>query len=364
MMKLQSVICELNPIHRGHCLVFDRASAESDVVCAVMSGNFVQRGEPAIFDKYTRAHAAVLSGCDIVLELPFPWCAAGVESFALGGVCVAHGVNSCGLTFGSETGELDFTEKLADIKASPEFEVAMRETEALSRDAGSAVVFERTLERFGIREMPGANDKLGAEYIRQGRNFGMTYTAVKRISDMKSAATLRQMPFTECEPYMPHTAYELLSRARRCRDGYAELLFNHARLYLRDTDNPVLQVAAKKARNAADANEFMNGIATKKYTAARMRRELLFSMAGVEPLYLSEKPRYTILLAANERGRRYLSENRKKLSFPVITKPADYLPNDKTDANLRRCHITADEIYCLINGMTVDSFVKKHPIMV
>lgn len=363
MMRLESVICELNPIHLGHKLVFDRAAENADVVCAVMSGNFVQRGEPACFDKYARAHAALLSGCDLVVELPFPWCASGAESFALGGVSVAAGILSGGLTFGSESGRLDYIEQLASVKSSPEFKSAIRETETESRGLGSAVIFERTLQRLGIESMPGANDKLASDYVRFGleRDCGMTYTAVARMSDMRSAAELRALPFSDCEPYMPSAAFRLLGEAPRCRDGYAELLFRHALLYLRDTDDPILQLAAKKAREVMSAEKFMSTLGTKKYTAARMRRELLFSICGVQRGMLKVAPRYTILLAANERGRRYLSENRRRFSISVITKPADYLPSDEVELSLRKSHLIADELYCLINGLPIDTFVKRHP---
>lgn len=364
-MEPETVICELNPIHKGHQTVLNRAKENSDVCAAVLSGNFVQRGEPAAFDKYARAHAAVLAGADLVVELPFPWCASGVESFALGGVTAASGIGSAGLTFGSETGQLDYIERLADIKSSPEFAEAVAETEASSRDSGSAAVFDETLRRFGITEMPGANDKLGAEYIRSGRRAGLTFTAVERLHNMKSATALRSMAFDDCSPFMPEESFALLRTARRTDyAAFADILFRHARLYLRDADSEVLQIAAKKARTVTDAGEFMQTIATKKYTAARMRRELLFSLTGVQSEWLKTPPPYTILLAANERGRRYLSETRKTRTFPVLTKPADFVPADETSADIRRCHAFADEVFCLINGLPADTFMKRHPVMV
>ncbi len=365
MMKLETVICELNPIHRGHQVVLERAKADSDVCAAVLSGNFVQRGEPAVFDKYARAHAAVLAGCDLVLELPYPWCSAGVEAFALGGVTVAAGIGSAGLTFGSESGRMEYIRRLADVKSSPEFARTAADTEASLRGKGSAAVFDETLRQFGITEMPGANDKLGAEYIRYGRPAGLTFTAVERLHTMKSATALRAMEFADCEPYVPEESFALLQTAERTDYGtYAEILFRHARLYLREPDNPVLQTAAKKARTVTDAEEFLETIATKKYTAARMRRELLFSITGVRPEWLKTPPPYTILLAANERGRRYLAETRKTRTFPIITKPADYVPAEETAADIRRCHTFADEVFCLLNGRPADAFIRRHPVMV
>ncbi len=97
-MKKTAVICEINPYHTGHQYIFSRAREESDLVIAVMSGNFTQRAIPAVFDKYTRASLLLTPdetgtpAADIVVELPFPWCASGTEAFAMGGVAVALGL--------------------------------------------------------------------------------------------------------------------------------------------------------------------------------------------------------------------------------------------------------------------------------
>ena len=104
-MKTSVVICEFNPIHLGHKYILSKAresAGDDGCVIAVMSGNFCERCTPAVYDKYTRAHSAVLCGADIVLELPFPWCSSGVEDFALGGVYIAASLGADTLTFRSE----------------------------------------------------------------------------------------------------------------------------------------------------------------------------------------------------------------------------------------------------------------------
>ncbi len=360
MMKLETVICELNPIHRGHQYVFDRARERGDVVAAVMSGNFVQRGEPAVFDKYARARAAVLAGADLVVELPYPWCAAGAEAFALGGCTVAAGIGTGGLTFGSETGALDYIETVAGVKESPDFAEIFAEEDALARDCGTAAVFDRVLRRYGVETMPGANDKLGAEYLCSGRKAGIAdFTAVERLHEMKSASVLRSMEFADCAPYMPEESHEFLGTCVRCDyQKYAELLFSHARLGLREASADVLRVAAKKARAVTDAEEFVRTCATKKYPAARVKRELLFSVTGVRSEWLKTPPGYTVLLAANGRGRAYLSEKRKTLAFPILTKPSGEVA---VDADVRECAVFADEVYAYVNGKPADWFMKQHP---
>ena len=87
--QISGTICELNPLHNGHYSLFEYMRQKSaGCSIAVMSGNFVQRGQPAIFDKWTRAETALAAGADLVLELPLPWAAAGAEQFAFGGISI------------------------------------------------------------------------------------------------------------------------------------------------------------------------------------------------------------------------------------------------------------------------------------
>ena len=105
--KISGVVCEFNPLHNGHAALLSRISEEfgSDTVC-VMSGNFVQRGEAAVIDKWSRTRLALQNGAALVLELPLPWAVAGAEKFALGGISLLNALGCVDtLTFGSETGD-------------------------------------------------------------------------------------------------------------------------------------------------------------------------------------------------------------------------------------------------------------------
>ena len=98
MNEISAVICETNPCHNGHAALFQRAKAvcgEDGVLIAVMSGNFVQRGLPAVWDKYRRGALLIGLGADLVVELPYPWSAAGGENFARAGDRVC---SRCGKT--------------------------------------------------------------------------------------------------------------------------------------------------------------------------------------------------------------------------------------------------------------------------
>ncbi len=108
-MQGTAVVCEYNPFHRGHMrqLGLLRERFPDGCLVAVLAGDFVQRGEPAVLSKYKRAEAAVICGADLVCELPFPWSAQGAEFYAAAAVSTAARLGCVRLAFGSETGDLD-----------------------------------------------------------------------------------------------------------------------------------------------------------------------------------------------------------------------------------------------------------------
>ena len=146
------IVCEYNPFHNGHAYHITRAmqelGADEGVVC-VMSGDFVQRGEPAVYSKYARAEAACRCGADLVIELPLPWCLASAEGFARGAVGLLGSIGAQHLAFGSETGETVELDALAQALLQPETQNEIRALLAdfpnLSYAAARQMVMEKRL---------------------------------------------------------------------------------------------------------------------------------------------------------------------------------------------------------------------------
>ena len=114
-MRTAGIICEYNPFHTGHKRQIDILHGMGyDCVVCVMSGNYTQRGELALFDKYTRAKSAVLGGADFVLELPFPYSSFSAEGFASSGVFILASLGVEAICFGSECGDISLLEIAAD----------------------------------------------------------------------------------------------------------------------------------------------------------------------------------------------------------------------------------------------------------
>ena len=171
-MKVTAIISEYNPFHKGHLYHIETAKKETkaDFVIAIMSGNFVQRGTPAIFDKYTRTEAALRSGVDLVLELPAMYATASAEYFALGGVALANTLGIVDyLSFGSEYGQADkFMEAASLLLHEPEeMKQPLKDAlkEGLSYPAARAYAVKTSHPELAeLLETP--NNILGIEYCK------------------------------------------------------------------------------------------------------------------------------------------------------------------------------------------------------
>ena len=194
-MNICGIICEYNPFHNGHRYMIeavrDKLGDDCAVVCA-MSGDFVQRGEAAIFSKHDRARAAVAGGADLVLELPLPWCMAPAETFARGGVglLAATGVVTH-LAFGSESGDLAALEKTARALLDPDLEPLLKEELAAGQPYAAAR--QRAVERLtgeGADVLARPNDILAVEYLKAMYQKGINLIplAVPRMGAEHDAA--------------------------------------------------------------------------------------------------------------------------------------------------------------------------------
>jgi predicted nucleotidyltransferase len=175
LMKTAAIIAEYNPFHQGHAWQIGqirKTLGDDCAVIAAMSGSFVQRGEPAIFDKWTRARSALACGADLILELPFAYAAASAERFAAGGVQLLQATGlDCQLVFGSEAGDLPVLQKLADIFTceTDEYKVLLHHhlDQGLSFPAArQRAVADLTGQPDLADQLSGSNNILAIEYLK------------------------------------------------------------------------------------------------------------------------------------------------------------------------------------------------------
>ena len=171
-MSVIGIVCEYNPFHTGHGYHMEMSknslNEEAPAIC-VMSGDFVQRGEAAVYSKFARAEAACRSGANLVIELPLPWALSSAENFARGSVAILDALGATHLSFGSESGDIRPLDNLAQILLDPglnaEIKDIMNEDGSLSYAAARQIAVTRREGEIGeLLENP--NNILGIEYIK------------------------------------------------------------------------------------------------------------------------------------------------------------------------------------------------------
>lgn len=233
-MKTLGIITEYNPFHKGHAYMIEEAKkkANADRVVVVMSGSFVQRGEPAIFDKWTRAEAALLNGVDMVLELPVLFAASNAETFARGAVriLIESGIVDV-LCFGSESGDLYSMQEAAKLmmNETEEFQRLLKEKldEGLSYPVARAQALE-TISHISSEILSKPNHILGLEYLKAMERYPSSIEpmTIKRKGDYNSASltdgfasaaavrkALAENRSTEAMMQLPENTHDLYNKA-------------------------------------------------------------------------------------------------------------------------------------------------------
>ena len=339
-MKIVGVICEYNPFHLGHLAQLAKLRAfgpDAAVVC-VMSGNFVQRGEPAVFDKFTRAAAAAACGADLVLELPVTAALSSAEGFARGGVEVLDRLGIVtDLCFGCESGGAE-PEKAAQAMCGPSFEPMLRENldSGLSYAAAKQKALETLTGISGILRRP--NDILAAEYCRALflRGSAIAPMPVLREGDYHAAAADALAPSATAvrellasggwEPFVPEAARPFFASAPQYRMEYGErAVLSRLRAmeqcewqHAAHGSEGLWSKAMKASRTECGLAEIMEAVRSRRYPMTRIRRLLMCAYLGITEEELHGAIPAVRILAFGERGRELTRMARKEGSIPLL----------------------------------------------
>ncbi len=353
-MKVYAVIAEFNPFHNGHLHLVNQIKARdaNAAVVAVMSGSLVERGDVAIIDKYARAEAAVRCGVDLVLELPAPWCFSGAEFFALGGVAVADGLGGVDtLAFGSEAGDIVSLLDCEQRLSNPEFLSVLHAQRAeRRRDNTAELRAEVYAAMYGATDIfNGSNNLLALEYLHAIRTLGSNLGAItiKRVggdyndgelSGIASASAIRSAlarGIKSFSNFMPHESEDILHRELDAGRLYSLSKLDTAIIAMLRTTEPetltgYMEVSGGIENRLCDAamvsrtvDELVDNVKSRRYSASRVRRALISSILGVTMSDVEVPPRFTVLLAANSRGREVLALARRRASITVLSKLSD-----------------------------------------
>lgn len=344
-MQISGIISEFNPFHKGHEYLISQAKKNSDGVICVMSGNFVQRGDTAIFPKFDRAKAAVLCGADLVLELPTVWAMSTAQNFALGAVDI---LKNTGLTdkifFGSESANIEKLKKVSCLLRRKDFDNAV--SSRLKTGKTFAKIRQEVLEEFYPEfadVLSNPNDTLATEYINAAArlNFPVDFECTKRIGaahdDMSASDTvsgsfirsiIKKSGIFSAEQYMPSVAAEVFknSPVSDVTRLYSPLIYalrsdnSHKRYKkLPDISEGLENKIAKAVVTAKDYGELIDNIKSKRYTEARIRRILLNALLNADSEFQKNPVPYIRVLALSGLGNEILRKISKTSPLPVIT---------------------------------------------
>ena len=374
-MKTSAVICEFNPFHNGHAYLLQEARKRGAThIITIMSGNFTQRGEPAIFDKYTRTRAALMCGADLVAELPLTYAAAYAERFAYGGVYLAKAFGCTNeLVFGSESGDADAIIKAAKAVSDS----AVRKLMKYELSGGMTFAAAREKAVFDIcgneiSDILGSpNDILGVEYCKAllSLNSAIRPVAVKRIGaehdshdtkdEFASASALRGMLYNNksISHYLPDAAKGLYdasvlpdeSRIKRLEAAFLYRLRSMSKeeiALLPEISEGLENRIFSAVHNGVSYDGILSSVKTKRYTMSRIRRIMLYALLGIEKRSLSPSPQYIRVLGMNERGKEIIRASEKTAALPFIVRYSDAaaLGDKASDFKLET---KADDIYAL-----------------
>ncbi len=346
-MKVATIICEYNPFHNGHKFHIEETKrlAGIDAVVVIMSGNFVQRGETAIFDKKLRANAAIASGADLCLELPTIYSAASAEFFALGAIKTLNALGTCDfLSFGVEEACLETIQEIAGLLAEEtgDFSDSIKKELSLgvSYPKARANAVAAFLGNDAKNIMSSPNNILAIEYLkalirtksliqpvavlRKGANHDSHAVS----GDIASASFIRDLILggKDFSAYIPDSAKDIFKDAKvhSLKNLEKAILCQLLKMPLSDLSEVadigegIENRIKAKILTAQTLDELSDLVKTKRYTHSRVRRIMLSAFLGISRDDQKSDPPYIRVLGYNEVGQKLLSSAKKRATLPIV----------------------------------------------
>ena len=377
-MDFIGVVCEYNPFHNGHAYHLRESARLTDdqgVVC-VMSGDFVQRGEAALYAKYARAEAAVRGGADVVFELPLPWSLASAEGFARGAVGLLAAIGATTLSFGTESEDLGILDTLARRLIEPQTVELIRAKMADEPELSFAAARQRVLEELcgeGARALETPNNILAVEYLKTiyTENLSLKPLGVRRLGsahdgagegNTRSASEIRSLLLRgeRADRFMGAAARAVLERDTAQGRGIPSraaietailsrlrMLRREDFLALPDASGGLGERLFRAAGEEPTLDAVFAAVKNKRLAMSRVRRACYCAALGITSNAADGIPPYARLLAANARGREMLAELKETSAVPIVTKPASVRELGERSETIFSLGAAAHDLYVL-----------------
>lgn len=373
-MSVIGIVCEFNPFHNGHKYLIDAVRKDGDTVVCVMSGNFTQRAEPALFEKRYRVISALKNGADIVLELPFVYATGTAEIFAKNAVKILCEFGCDKIAFGMENADGDTLIKAADTVADESFEKNVEKQ--LKNDISYPAARELAFKQYGIDfDLNKPNNILALEYVKELRkNYpdvgiipverkSVEHDSNISVGHFASASLIRDLfgKGEDIKRFIPENAGDCLDECEingeyMLKDSYSICLQTVLRNKLGEDDGDIAYMTeelSNRIENALKASksldELFDSAKTKRYTHSRVRRAVLSKAFGVRESDIKISAPYIRLLGFNRCAEAILGEKSKSSKLPVISSYKQLLALDSDDARrIAELGIKASDFYNLV----------------
>lgn len=341
-MASVGIIAEYNPFHNGHLYQIQEIKKKypEDTIVIAMSGNFTQRGEPAIIDKWTRANLAILAGADIVVEIPYHFATQSADYFSYAGITLLEKLKVEKLVFGSESNNIDDITEIAKAELENEdFDKLVKIYSKFGYNYPTALSL--ALKDLTGKKIDTPNDILGITYIKTilKYNYNMKPESIKRTNDynskelsgtINSATSIRENieDLEKIKESVPKSTYEILKKEiLHKREDYFNFLKykiiteeNLEQYHLVEKD---LAVKLKKEiLYSSTYEELIQKVKSKHQTYSKISRALLQILCNYTKEQAKENKElaYIRLLAFNNNGKNYLNKYKKEILLPIISK--------------------------------------------
>lgn len=394
MGKVVGIIAEYNPFHNGHLyhLLQAKDLAQADYVVAVISGNFTQRGDTSIVDKWTKAYMAICGGCDLVLELPTVYSISSAENFASGAIKILDSLKIVdSIAFGAEASDLATLNNIANVLYTEPKGYTNILTHELQKGISfpsarenAILMYLNDIKRYAnILNSP--NNILAIEYLKalKTQKSNMNPIMVKRskvyynddriVDDFASATAIRKLikrrEYEDLRKVVPRSTYKILSR--QIRDGNIvlglenfekEIIYTLRKMSIReianlpDVSEGLENLIKNSADNCNDMSKLIANIKSKRYTQTRIQRILLYALLGIDKKMMEDSKKvtpYVRVLGFTNKGKELISEiNKRNPKINMITSVKKFIeknnkPSNRTIMQILQKDIFATDVYTL-----------------
>lgn len=400
MHKVLGIIAEYNPFHNGHLYHIAKSKEETgaNYVICVISGNFVQRGNTSIINKWAKAKMALANGADLVIELPTIYSISSAENFAEGAIKILNSLKIVDtLSFGMETKDISILNNIANVLyAEPKEYVTILAHELQKGNSfpkareNALMMYLNDIKKYA-NVLSGSNNILGIEYLKalKKTKSDIMPVGIKRekvlyndeymVDEFASATAIRKMlmtrQFDDIRKTMPRSSYQILGQ--ELKDGHyvidlskfeKEIMYALRKMTIEQIKNlpdvtEGLEVSIKNAAESCNRlDDLINIIKSKRFTQTRIQRILLYALLGIDKKKMDVARKispYVRVLGLNKRGKQLLSEivrNNPKIN--IVTSVKKYMDNvgNKNLKEMLQTDIFATNIYTL--GYESDSWAN------